>query len=58
MKLALDQGYETVFTTTVVAAGILELLGWKLSKQFFIKMGNLHCISVNCDVSEQVRLFR
>ena len=29
MKLALDQGYETVFTTTVVAAGILERLGWK-----------------------------
>ena len=27
MKLALDQGYEAVFATTVVAAGILESLG-------------------------------
>jgi RimJ/RimL family protein N-acetyltransferase len=29
MKLALDQGYETVFATTVLAAGILERLGWE-----------------------------
>ena len=29
MKLALDQGYETVCATTVVAAGILERLGWE-----------------------------
>ena len=32
MKLALDQGYETVFATTVVAAGILERLGWDFIK--------------------------
>ena len=32
MKLALDQGYETVFATTVVAAGILEGLGWEFIK--------------------------
>jgi RimJ/RimL family protein N-acetyltransferase len=32
MKLALDQGYETVFATTVVAAGILERLGWEFIK--------------------------
>ena len=29
MKLAHDQGYETVYATTVVAAGILERLGWE-----------------------------
>jgi predicted N-acetyltransferase YhbS len=29
MKVAVDQGYETVFATTVVAAGILERLGWE-----------------------------
>jgi RimJ/RimL family protein N-acetyltransferase len=32
MKLALDQGYETVHATTVVAAGILERLGWEFIK--------------------------
>jgi GNAT superfamily N-acetyltransferase len=32
MKLALDQGYETVYATTVVAAGILEGLGWEFVK--------------------------
>ena len=32
MQLALDQGYETVFATTVVAAGILERLGWEFIK--------------------------
>jgi len=32
MKLALDQGYETVFATTVAAAGILEHLGWEFFK--------------------------
>lgn len=29
MKLALEQGYEMVFATTVNAAGILERLGWE-----------------------------
>jgi len=32
MKVALDQGYETVFATTVAAAGILEHLGWEFIK--------------------------
>ena len=32
MQLAIDQGYETVFATTVVAAGILERLGWSFIK--------------------------
>ena len=29
MKLAQDQGYATVYATTVAAAGILERLGWE-----------------------------
>ena len=29
MKVALTQGYETIYATTVVAAGILERLGWE-----------------------------
>jgi RimJ/RimL family protein N-acetyltransferase len=32
MKLAHDQGYETVYATTVAAAGILERLGWEFIK--------------------------
>lgn len=32
MKLAVDQGYETVYATTVAAAGILERLGWEFVK--------------------------
>ena len=34
MQLADKQGYETVFATTVVAAGILERLGWEFLKTF------------------------
>ncbi len=32
MKAAREQGYETVFATTVAAAGILERLGWEFIK--------------------------
>ena len=32
MQVALDQGYENVFATTVVAAGILERLDWEFIK--------------------------
>ena len=32
MKLVLDQGYETVYATTVAAARILERLGWEFVK--------------------------
>jgi RimJ/RimL family protein N-acetyltransferase len=32
MQLARQQGYETVFATTVVAARILERLGWEFLK--------------------------
>jgi len=32
MKLAHDQGYATVYATTVAAAGILERLGWEFIK--------------------------
>jgi RimJ/RimL family protein N-acetyltransferase len=39
MKLALDQGYETIFATTVVAAGILERLGWKFIKTVIYEDG-------------------
>ena len=32
MQVAREQGYETVFATTVAAAGILERLGWEYIK--------------------------
>ena len=41
MKLALAQGYETVFATTVVAAGILERLGWEFIKTVIHQDGEL-----------------
>jgi RimJ/RimL family protein N-acetyltransferase len=41
MKLALDQGYETVYATTVVAAGILERLGWEFIKTVIYQDGQL-----------------
>ncbi|MCB9110655.1 MAG: GNAT family N-acetyltransferase [Anaerolineales bacterium] len=41
MKLALDQGYETVFATTVSAAGILEHLGWEFIKTVVHSDGEL-----------------
>ena len=34
MQLAHKQGYETVFATTVVAAGILKRLGWEFLQTF------------------------
>ena len=41
MKVALDQGYETVYATTVAAAGILERLGWELIKTVIHQDGPL-----------------
>jgi len=41
MQLARDQGYETVFATTVAAAGILERLGWELVKTVVHEDGEL-----------------
>src|SRR6266511_5145219 len=41
MQLALDQGYQTVFATTVVAAGILEHLGWQVVKTVIHQDGPL-----------------
>jgi len=41
MKLALDQGYETIFATTVMAAGILERLGWEFIKTVMHQDGQL-----------------
>ena len=41
MQLALDQGYEAAFATTVVAAGILERLGWEFTKTVIHPDGQL-----------------
>lgn len=41
MRLAGDQGYETVFATTVAAAGILESLGWEFIKTVIHQDGKL-----------------
>ena len=41
MKLALDQGYATVYATTVAAAGILERLGWEFIKTVVHSDGQL-----------------
>ncbi|MCL4872403.1 MAG: GNAT family N-acetyltransferase, partial [Anaerolineae bacterium] len=41
MKLARDQGYETVFATTVAAAGILERSGWEFIKTVMHQDGPL-----------------
>jgi len=41
MELARDQGYEAVFVATVVAAGILESLGWKFIKTVNHRDGQL-----------------
>jgi RimJ/RimL family protein N-acetyltransferase len=41
MKLARDQGYETVYATTVVAAGILERSGWEFVKTVIHQDGPL-----------------
>jgi hypothetical protein len=39
MKLALAQGYDTVYATTVAAAGILEGLGWEFVKTVIYQGG-------------------
>jgi RimJ/RimL family protein N-acetyltransferase len=41
MQLARQQGYETVFATTVVAAGILQRLGWEFLKTVVHEDGEL-----------------
>ena len=41
MQLALNQGYETVFATTVAATGILERLGWEFFKTVVHQDGEL-----------------
>ncbi len=35
MKIASDQGYQTIYARTVVGADILEPLGWALIKTVF-----------------------
>lgn len=41
MKLARNQGYETVYATTVAAAGILERLGWEFVKMVIHQDGQM-----------------
>ena len=41
MQIALDQGYKTVFATTVAAAGILKRLGWEFVKTVIHQDGQL-----------------
>jgi RimJ/RimL family protein N-acetyltransferase len=41
MKLASDQGIETIYATTVSAAGILERLGWEFVKTIIHDDGQL-----------------
>lgn len=41
MKVALEQGYKTIFATTVAAAGILERLGWEFIKTVVHQDGEL-----------------
>ena len=41
MQVAREQGYETVFATTVVAAGILERSGWEFLKTVVHEDGEL-----------------
>ena len=41
MNLALDQGYEAVFAATVMAARILERLGWEFIKTVTHQDGEL-----------------
>lgn len=41
MKLAQDLGYETVYATTVAAAGILERLGWQFVEMVIHEDGEL-----------------
>lgn len=41
MQLASNQGYQTVFATTVVATGILERLGWEFVKTVTHEDGQL-----------------
>ena len=47
MQLAHRQGYETVFATTVVAAGILERLGWEFLQTVVHEDGELSLYRCN-----------
>ena len=50
MKLALAQGYATVYATTVNARGILERLGWKLVKE--VAHGDERLLLYGCDLKD------
>jgi RimJ/RimL family protein N-acetyltransferase len=46
MKLAIDQGYKTIYATTVAAAGILERAGWEFVKT--VNHGDEHLKLYQC----------
>ena len=50
MKLALAQGYATIYATTVNARGILERLGWKLVKE--VSHGDERLLLYGCDLKD------
>ena len=50
MKLALAQGYATVYATTVNARGILERLGWKLVKE--VAHGDERLLLYGCELKD------
>ena len=51
MKLAVEQGYKTVYATTVAASGILERLGWEFVKM--IDHGDEQLKLYQCKLDEQ-----
>jgi len=51
MKIAHDQGYESVFATTVSATGILENLGWEFIKTVIHQDGELALYRCNLSSS-------
>jgi len=51
MKLAIEQGYKTIYATTVNAAGILERAGWEFVK--LIEHGDERLKLYQCKLDEQ-----
>jgi RimJ/RimL family protein N-acetyltransferase len=51
MKLAIDQGYKTIYATTVAAAGILEHAGWEFFK--IVNHGDEQLKLYQCKLDEQ-----
>ncbi len=51
MKVALEQGYERVYATTVNAAGILERLGWELIQE--VSHGDERLLLYQCEQAKR-----